>query len=360
MLFATDDASSDAKPFCRNPMQANYLRQRLDASPGPGFDVGPSIVTNDAPTSRPQVRVRRDGLLDRSPSMRDDWATRHLPECTRRLFVTRMNALDRLMNVIRPLPVKGKGRLIDPLLPRSGVRSARVFEARMDLDLADLIQRGVYIGCFERMESSWVRRTLKPGMTFVDVGANIGYFSLLARSLVGGSGRVIAFEPNPRLRTKLADAVAAAGLKGVVVHPIGLSDHEGELTLHLPPKAAGNENASMIEWEDSEGWEHVPVRVRRLDAVLAESGVDFVDLMKIDVEGHERQAFEGLGDRLGDGSIGRILCEFNDPALKQAGTSSPELRAFLLSKGFRDVTPMPWHDDHWLQNRLFVHQSLGA
>lgn len=269
-----------------------------------------------------------------------------------------MSLIDTLLHILRPWPFKGKGWLFGRFVPASGTRRARVFGAEMDLNLGDLIQRGVYIGCFERTESNWVRRALKPGMTFVDVGANIGYFSLLASSRVGRAGRVIAFEPNPRLKSKLAEAVAAAGLAGFEIHPIGLSDHEGRLTLHLPPPQVGNENASMVEWDDAHDWEKVEVPVRRLDDVLKSSNVTRVDLLKIDVEGHEKHVFEGLGPMLGDGTVRRILCEFNDPALKKAGTSARDLRDFLLARGFVDTTPATWSDDLWLQNRFLVHRSV--
>lgn len=271
-----------------------------------------------------------------------------------------MDPIDSLLQILRPWPIKGKGWLFNRFVPTAGTRRARVFGAEMDLNLGDLIQRGVYIGCFERTESNWVRRALEPGMTFVDIGANIGYFSLLAGSRVGRTGRVIAFEPNPRLKNKLAEAVATKGWTGFEIHPIGLSDHEGRLTLHLPPPAVGNENASMVEWDDADDWEKVEVPVRRLDEVLKASNVSQVDLLKIDVEGHEKPVFEGLGSMLGDGTIRRIMCEFNDPALKQAGTSSRELRDFLIGQGFVDTTPIPWSDDKWLQNRFLVHRSVKA
>jgi predicted methyltransferase len=76
-------------------------------------------------------------------------------------------------------------------------------EAFFELDLKDLIQRDIYWGTFEPNETRLVQEYLRPSMTFLDVGANLGYYTALAASLVGRRGRVIAFEPSPYAFEKL-------------------------------------------------------------------------------------------------------------------------------------------------------------
>jgi hypothetical protein len=99
---------------------------------------------------------------------------------------------------LRAINFRGKGRLLNLLCPKSGVKRAQIFGNSMELDLADLIQRQIYQGTFEPRETASVKRYLRPGMTFVDVGANVGYYTALAANLVAGrGGRVVAFEPSP-------------------------------------------------------------------------------------------------------------------------------------------------------------------
>ena len=78
------------------------------------------------------------------------------------------------------------------------MRSARVFGLQFELDLADWIQRSIYFGTYEPLETRLVAAFLKPGMTVVDIGANIGYYTALAASKVGPEGRIYAIEPDAR------------------------------------------------------------------------------------------------------------------------------------------------------------------
>ncbi|MFM1801025.1 MAG: hypothetical protein RJA81_377 [Planctomycetota bacterium] len=268
--------------------------------------------------------------------------------------------IDRLIGSLRGYPLQGKGFVFDRFVSRHGFRDASVFGYRVSLDLSDLIQRGVYLGCFERLESLWVRRILKPGMTFVDAGANVGYFSFLAASRVGDQGKVIAFEPNPRLNQRLAEWIRDNRIQQLSLFHEGLSDYDGQIVLHLPPNHIHNENATMIPWDDLQDWQKVDVPVVRLDRKLQALGITQVDLLKLDVEGHEPRILAGLGNLLAQGIVRNILCEFNEPALQKTGWSSASLRDFLLEKGFLDVTPRPWNDDDWLQNRIFQFKGLSS
>ncbi len=82
--------------------------------------------------------------------------------------------LDFMIEAFRPFQFKGKGRLLGALVPLSGTRTARVFGYRVELDMVEYIQRTVFLGAYERWETGVVRRLLRQGMCFVDVGANRG------------------------------------------------------------------------------------------------------------------------------------------------------------------------------------------
>ncbi|HWE39946.1 MAG TPA: FkbM family methyltransferase [Isosphaeraceae bacterium] len=259
-----------------------------------------------------------------------------------------------LIRLFWPVRVRGKARVLGALAPSSGRREGRVFGYPMTLDLADYMQRMMYLGAYEREETRIISGWLKPGMTFVDVGANVGYFTLLASRRVGAGGRVIAIEPSPIVHERLAEVVASNGL-AAEVHRIGLSDENGTCTLFLPPAEVGNHSPTMVRYEGSGS--EVSVPVRRLDDCLDEWGVAAVDLLKIDVEGHEPAVFRGASRALASGRIKAILCEFNDFWLRQSGTTPQAAHELLTGLGFVDQGGPPVLGPGCVENRFFVHQS---
>lgn len=251
-----------------------------------------------------------------------------------------MSLGDWLADTLRPHPFRGKLRLLDPLLPRTGERAARIGNAVMQLDLADGIQRNIYLGTYEPHETALVREWLKPGMTFVDAGANVGYFTAVAAGAVGPHGRVFSVEPQPYAYQRLQAMVDRNGLSQVRAFQGGLSSAEGELPLYLPPESRGEHNATMVAAAEASS-RRISVPVKTLDASLDEWGVERIDLLKIDVEGHEPQVFDGARRALAERRIGAILCEFNEFWLRHAGSGAHELHERLTRAGFADRDGAP-------------------
>jgi len=126
-----------------------------------------------------------------------------------------MQVLESLIELLRLAHFRGKARLLNRLTEGVGIRSARIFGGRFELDLSEFIQRQVYLGTFEPRETSLVKGYLRPGMTFVDVRANIGYYTALAALLVGAEGRVVAFEPSAYAFEKLSAMASKSDLTQV-------------------------------------------------------------------------------------------------------------------------------------------------
>src|SRR5258707_2202086 len=260
-----------------------------------------------------------------------------------------MMKIKTLSDTIRPYNFRGKARLLHSLCPREGERQTEVFGYQMKLDLADYIQRSIYLNTFEPCESAQVRQYLKPGMTFVDVGANVGYYTLLAASLVGPRGQVLAFEPSPYAFDRLVDAITRNDMSQVCAIQSGLSDGSGEKRLFLPNQQ-GNHSPSMVP---NAGGHPINVSVRQLDDWLAEHDVDCVDLMKIDVEGFEPNVIKGAAKYIQQGRVRAILCEFNNYWLETNGSSS--LQLYDLLKGFGFVSSQSEPDFALgVQNILFT------
>jgi FkbM family methyltransferase len=166
-------------------------------------------------------------------------------------------------------------------------------------------------------------------MTFVDVGANVGYITALAAKLVSPRGRVIAFEPSPYAFERLVRMVESNGLTNVTPIRAGLSDTAGKLQLYLSDESH-NHSPTMVPVENSTSVE-VPVRV--LDEVMEDLGIERIDFMKIDVEGHEPRVLRGAQQLLCNRRVSAVLCEFNEHWLVRAGSSPARLEALLQAGG---------------------------
>lgn len=217
----------------------------------------------------------------------------------------------------------------------------------MHVDTADFLQRTIYINrdCDGDI-SAILRKRLGPGMTFVDIGANIGFFSLLAAKLVGPTGRVIAFEPNPPVFAALMRNAEHNGMGWIETHQVGLFDREGGGTLHVPDKNCGA--ATMRPSGD----DHVTISLVRLDDVVTGS----VDLIKIDVEGAEVAALRGARNVLA--RCPAVVCEVSEYSLKAMGSSHDELYDLMAERGFTAQIIGPIRRSTLFKDRVFFQYDV--
>jgi FkbM family methyltransferase len=134
-----------------------------------------------------------------------------------------------------------------------------------------------------------IRRVLKEGDVFLDIGANIGYFTMLASSLVRASGKVIAFEPNPQNLQLIYSSLLESHVENVTVYPYAVSDKATILRF----VTVGSNGGVITDKSNAAGSPHhllVPSVV--LDEILKNELK--IDLIKIDIEAHEPAAIRGL------------------------------------------------------------------
>lgn len=180
-------------------------------------------------------------------------------------------------------------------------------------------------GTFEPNEFAFVDRMLKPGMVFVDVGANDGYYTLFAARRVGPAGKVIAIEPSSRERAHLQRNLGRNGLENVQVVAAALGAEAGFVDLHLAHGVhAGHNTLGDFAHDDVVRASSERVPLETLDAVVARQGLSRVDMVKIDVEGGEAGVIAGAREVL---STMRpvLLMELNDRALHAQGQSAATL-----------------------------------
>lgn len=189
-------------------------------------------------------------------------------------------------------------------------------------DTADYVQLLVYyLGVFEPHCVRIVRRLLPRGGVFVDVGAHIGCFTIQAARIVGHGGRVIAVEAAPTNAALLRANIERNALLNVSLAETAVGRGEGTAVLSLP---AGANQGMYTLGATGDSTRAQAVRVRSLDAVLADLGVGRVDLVKMDVEGAESEVLRG-GQQLLHGPRPPIIVEVNEPALARLGAGSGDL-----------------------------------
>jgi FkbM family methyltransferase len=211
-------------------------------------------------------------------------------------------------------------------------------------DLRDGLMREVcFTGRYEPQETAVLRHLLHPGMTFVDVGANWGYFTLIGAHLVGSTGRVLSVEADPRAARTLRANVGRNALQSVQVYDIAASDGPGLLTFQeYEPEARDSGNFGVAQSMGVvSGRRYFKVASRALDDVLDEAGVTRVHVMKMDIEGGEARAIAGLRRRLSANLIDCISMEVHPDHLRDLGSSAPQVIAELRGHGYR-----PWRIDH--------------
>ncbi|MGW0607824.1 FkbM family methyltransferase [Streptomyces sp. NPDC002640] len=204
-----------------------------------------------------------------------------------------------LRTYVRHAPVTvGKAflaaRILDPHLqnhPLTTVTRLRSGD-RVTVSTSDLIQRYQYLfGEWEPHLSAFLRSRLRPGDTFIDVGAHRGAFSLLASHAVGPTGRVVAIEPAPDFHHDLTTAVAANRHTNIRTVQAAVSDTEGEVTLYLAdPENLGHTTQVRPRRIHSQ----FRARTAPLPSIVTAAELATARIIKIDVEGAEAAAVRSL------------------------------------------------------------------
>jgi FkbM family methyltransferase len=209
-------------------------------------------------------------------------------------------------------------------------------------DLRDGIAREVcFTGAYEPLETALVRALLAPGGTFVDVGANWGYFTLLAAHLAGSTGQVVALEPDPRLFARLRENVDRNALLQVTPLPTAAAAERGTLTLAGFDEAGGNWGLSSLRTDGDAARPSFRVDAAPLDEVLDGLDIDRVDLVKIDVEGAEPLVLRGMERGIAAGRYRAVLLELHPSLVDGYERFERDLRERMAGAGYQG-----WWIDH--------------
>jgi FkbM family methyltransferase len=215
-------------------------------------------------------------------------------------------------------------------------------------------------GIWERSESQEITESLRPGDTFIDAGADFGWYTVIGANAVGPRGSVIAFEPVPENLEYLRRNVAANGCNNVKVEPVALSNKPGKLTFHLDQTNLGDH--SMLESRDRGGGT-IEVEATTLDAYLKDNSGK-IALMKIDTQGAEGYIIDGMAETLARHPEMALLIEYTPSALRQTGYDPEDFLRKFHQQGYEiryfNVDPGRWRRGSNWQRTLPVVESQIA
>ena len=192
-----------------------------------------------------------------------------------------------------------------------------------------LTQRGEH----EPAMIATLQRYLSAGATFVDLGANEGYFTVLAARLCGAKGRVLAIEPQRRLLGVIDHNLRLNGLEGVQVVNAAISDKPGAATVYLT--ASTNTGGSGLHHHSKYPLPSEEVTALTLEQVLDQQGLATVDLMKVDIEGFEYEALLGSPRVFEQRRVKALALELHEAILAHRGKQAGDITAMLERAGYQ-------------------------
>ena len=195
---------------------------------------------------------------------------------------------------------------------------------------------------------------LSEGGIYVDIGAHVGYHTLVARTLVGASGTIVAVDPQPYNCEKILTNCRLNGFKNVIVYVAAAGERNGTVTLKAQPPN-DKSRLTLLKNGVHDTGEPFVVPIRRLDALVAELKLDRIDLLKIDVEGYELAALRGLGSAIG--MVRNIVVEvlYDAPV-----DTASKIASYLADAGFhlRTVNGCDWKPgQHCLENNVIASRT---
>jgi FkbM family methyltransferase len=181
---------------------------------------------------------------------------------------------------------------------------------------------------FEPLVTEIVKKHIKKGSIVVDIGANVGYYTLLFASLVGKEGKVFAFEPNHNNFVLLKKNVEMNNYQNIVSEPIAISDRSGKTKLYLSLNPA---DARIYQSDDC------PKYVEVITTCLDDRFIDYnglIDFIKMDVQGAEGAIIRGMPNLLKKNKNVKILTEFSPSLLNKSDMKPIEFLKLLVNHGF--------------------------
>jgi FkbM family methyltransferase len=181
------------------------------------------------------------------------------------------------------------------------------------------------------------KKYLKSGMTVLDLGANIGYYTMLARSIVGPKGKVFAFEPSPSSIKLIKASIKENSFANVIAVETAVSNKTGKAKLYLSPLYISEH--SLLDYHYSSGRsseKSINVKTITIDDYFEKNVGNFkIDFIKMDIEGSESRALEGMKRVLEENKKLIMITEFCPNCIKFGNRNPRDFLEKLLHLGFK-------------------------
>lgn len=187
---------------------------------------------------------------------------------------------------------------------------------------------------FEEAEIKFLKKFLRKGDCFFDIGANIGLFSLNASPIIGIDGEIFAFEPTPITFNRLNENVLLNEFNNIKTENIGLSDVKGELEFHTANNGYDALNSIVKLSELGDDYSTIVVKADTIDNFIKSEKIGHIDLMKIDVEGWELNVAKGAKKLFSMPDAPVLMVEFTETNAFAAGYYLGELYDYIKSFGY--------------------------
>ena len=212
-----------------------------------------------------------------------------------------------------------------------------IFGTKMYLHRHDIfISRDLGTHLFwEIDESKELQKYIKKGMSVVDIGANIGYYTILFSKWVGSEGKVFSFEPDPENFKLLLNNISANQCKNVIAEQKAISNNSGTDLLYLDKENLGDHRTFRV-LENDAGRKRVKIETIKFDSFLNSN--QKIDLVKMDIQGSEMRALEGMKETIKRNKEMLIFTEFWPYAIEKSGYSPKDFLETLIQLGFQIFT----------------------
>ena len=283
-------------------------------------------------------------------------------------FLESATANDRVTQLLIPLVrmyiryfplIAGKRsfwtRVVDPYFAWNSHEfvATTIFGSRIAGNTRDMIQQYIYyFGVWEPNLTCWIAQRLAPGDSVIDVGANIGYFSLLASKLVGNTGAVVAIEASPEIFSALRSNLERNRANNVRAVNLAVSDHKGTVKLFRGP----HHNIGLTTIFDDLGYDfECEVEAAALSDILTPEEIQNARFIKIDVEGAEWPVVAGMGPLLNRCRHDlEIMVEINPEPLARQGKQPDDILSIFFDSGFHAYSIK---NDYWALSHLPPHDG---
>lgn len=236
----------------------------------------------------------------------------------------------------------------------SGIKTEIIYRKniRLTIHLDDWIQQQVYfLGDYEKPEIDYISGYLKAGDVFIDIGANIGLFSLNASKIVGNQGKVVAFEAFSSNFKQFKNNISINNFKNIISENKAISNQNStiEILYNEEDHNIGMASAFLKDFTSKEIVESIT-----LDEYASTHNISKIDLIKIDIEGGEYNAILGMTKILTN-SKPQVIMEINHQTLQDSGHTEKEIIDLFSQFSYRIIKKLS--NDGQSYNAVFGFQS---